>query len=163
MNKNRFLNILFFSLNGAFAIFLVLNFIFNFLKLEYLLALFFILNSIYLFFKFILYYSDSGLFFGSFNFLNGIFVIITTHFNLGLLKLFSFIFLSFVCSCFFIFCFFKSSYFFYAFFSGFLIFFPIIFYSFNVIDLKNFFIFISSCVIINLFLYFILIKSVKRN
>lgn len=163
MNKNKFLNILFFSLNSAFAIFMVFNFVFDFIDLYVLLALFLFLNSVYLLAKFVAYRSDSGLFFGIMSLFSAIFLVISSHFALNFLKLSNLLFLAFIISCLFIFIFFNSVYFLYVFLSNFLIFFPIIFYSFNIIDLKLLFIFVGICVIINVFLYFVLIKSVKRN
>lgn len=163
MNKNKFLNILFFSLNGANLIFIGLNLIFNFLNLYYVLALFLFLNSIYLLGKFIAYYSDSSLFFAAMFLFSGFFLIIAEKFSLNFIELSNLIFLAFIIACLFIFIFYNSIYFLYTFLSNFLIFFPIVFYTFRLIDLKLFFIFVSCCVIINVILYLLLIKSVKRT
>lgn len=163
MNKNRFLNLLFFILNGANLIFIVLNFIYGFLNLYYVLALFLFLNSIYLFLKFVAYYSDSSLFFGVMFFFCGVLLLLTPKFDLSFMQLSSLILLSFTLACLFIAIFFNSIYFLYTFISNFLIFFPINFYSFHLIDLNLLFIFVSSCVIINVILYLLLIKSVRRT
>mgnify|MGYP004677353385 CR=1 FL=1 len=162
MNKNKFLNILFFSLNGANIIFVGLNFIYKFLDLYYVLALFLFLNSIYLLAKYIAYASDSSLFFGIMFLFGGFFLFLKTFLGLSFLELGALLLLDFSVACLFIFIFFKSIYFCYLFLSNFLIFFPIFFYSFNIIELKLFFIFVSVCVIINVILYLVLIKSVKR-
>ena len=162
MNKNKFLNILFFSLNCAILIIIIFNFIYNFISLYYVLALFLFLNCVYLFGKFMAYNSDSGLFFGTMMLFCSIFLTISEKYGLNFMQLSALIFLSFIFACFFVYYFFNSIYFFYTFLSNFLMFFPIIFYSFHVIELNLLFIFILCCVIINLILYFVIIKSVKR-
>lgn len=163
MNKNKFLNILFFSLNSAIIIFAGLNFYFKVLDLQTVMALFLFLNSICFIFKFVAYSSDSSLFFGILFLLNSICLFIKVFYNLNFFEFGALCVLSFSIACLFIFIFFKSIYFCYLFLSNFLIFFPIFFYSFNIIHLKLFFIFITVCVIINVILYLVLIKSVKRT
>ena len=161
MNKNRLLNLIFFVFNISYIIFLVFNFIFNLLDLYILLSIFLFLNSIYLLIKFYAYNSDSSLFLASFLLFNSIFVLIAYFYNLSLLKLGSLIFLSSIFGFLFLALRFKSVTWLFTFLSNILIFFPIFFITFEIIDLKLFFIFLTCCVIINVALFLILFKRDK--
>ena len=161
MNKNQFLNLIFYCFNISYIIFLIFNFIFNLLDLYIALSIFLFINAVYLFFKFIAYNSDSSLFLASFLLFNSLFLLIGFYYNLSFIKLSNFIFLSAIFSFLFLAIRFKSLLWLFNFFSNFLIFFPITFLSFGLIDLKMFFIFLLSCVIIILTLYLILFKKEK--
>lgn len=162
MNKNKVINILFISITVIFNIILILNNFLKFTSLENILAIFLFLISIYLLAKFIAYYSDSSLFLGIFFLFSSFFIFISNIYNLNIYSTLSFIYLSFLFAFLFLYIYFKSLSCFKIFISGLLIFFPILFYIFNIISLINFFIFIIACVIIIL-LFLLLFNSKKER
>lgn len=157
MNKNQKLNLLFYIFLGCYFLVIAFNLFFNFISFDKLFCIICLTLPIYLFAKFSAYNSDSSLFLGTNLVFVGVFYYISIISNFNLIQTLSFIFLSFILSIFVLFVQYKSIKCLYVFLCGLLLFFPIIFFSFNVINLIFFFIFLFSCVIINIVLYFLFI------
>lgn len=158
MNKNKTYELIFFISNAILLISIVINLIVKFLDFTTLLAVFFFVNGLVLFIKFIFYSSDSSLYLSIFFLFSGIFLLLYSVYELSNIKLLTLLYLSNIIASFFVYINFKSKIFLYLFLSGFLLFFPIFFYTFNIIVLNIFFIFLVLCVIINLIMYFIFFK-----
>lgn len=157
MNKNQKINLLFYILLGCYFLVIAFNLFFNFISFDKLFCIICLSFSIYLFFKFSAYNSDSSLFLGTFLIFTGIFYYISIISNFNLFQTLTLIFLAFILSIFILFVQYKSLKCLYVFLCGLLLFFPIIFFSFNVISLNFFFIFLFSCVIMDVTLYFLFI------
>lgn len=157
MNKNQKLNLLFYILLGCYFLVIAFNLFFNFIGFDKLFCIICLTFSIYLFCKFGAYNSDSSLFLGTFLIFVAVFYYIAIISNFNLFQILTLIFLSFVLSIFVLFIQYKSTKCLFVFLCGLLLFFPIIFFSFNIINLNFFFIFLFSCVIIDVTLYFLFI------
>lgn len=159
MNKNKKLNLLFYILTILYVILIVVNLIFNLISTNILFCIGCAIFSIYLFCKFLAYLSDSSLFLSTLLFFIGFFYYFSFTNNFNTFQTLSFIYLAFVLGFLSLFVYFKSSTFLFIFINCFLPFFPIILFSFNLINWLYFFIFLISCVIINMFLYFLYFKT----
>lgn len=161
MNKNKLVNLIFIIVTILFNIIFLLNNFLKFTSLDYIMAIFLFLISLYLFAKFIAYYSDSSIFLGTTFLFSSFFIFLSRFYNLNILATLNFIYLSILIGFLMLFIYFKSSQCLSIFINGLLLFFPILFYIFNIITLNNFFIFILICVII--ILLFSIIFNAKKE
>ena len=157
MNKNQKLNLFLYILLGCYFLVIAFNIFFNFISYDKLFCIICLTLAIYLFCKFQAYNSDSSLFLGTFLIFAGVFYYIAIISEFSLFQTFCFIFLAFVLSVFILFLQYKSIKSLYLFLCGLLLFFPIIFFCFNIININLFFIFFICCVIMSIVLYFIFV------
>jgi len=139
MNKNQKLNLFLYILLGCYFLIITFNLFFNFISYDKLFCVICLTLAIYLFCKFEAYNSDSSLFLGTFLIFAGTFYYISIISEFSAFQTLCLIFLAFVLSVFILFLQYKSVKCLFLFLCGLLLFFPIIFFSFNIINLNLFF------------------------
>jgi len=127
MNKNKLVNLLFIIITTIINVVLILNNFIHFTSLDYILAIFLFLIAVYLLIKFIVYYSDSSLFLGTFCLFVSFSVFLYSFFNFSILLLINLIFFDILISFLMLFFYFNSKVSLKIFLCGLLIFFPILF------------------------------------
>lgn len=157
MNKNQKLNLVLYILLGCYSVLVTTNIFLKFISVSLMFSVGCFVLGLYLFLKFIAYNSDSSLYLSSSLFFIGFVIYFSAISDFNIFQTLTLIYLCFVLGLFVLFIQYKSSNCLLLFISGLLLFFPIIFFAFNIINLLYFFIFLICCAIINSVVFFLFI------